>query len=91
MITRKGLAAGLNTKSCKIGDEEIAFTAKKEFPSGKFPTKKKTAIERLLWEKNWHTKDSEMRFLEEIINIWVFCSISNIKVICSKESAGIGK
>ena len=40
MITRKGLAAGLNTKSFKMGDEEIAYTAKEEFFSGKLPTKK---------------------------------------------------
>ena len=51
MITRKGLAAGLNTKSFKIGDEEIAYAAKKEFPRVNFLPKKKTAIQRLLREK----------------------------------------
>ena len=47
MITRKDLAASVNTKSFKIGDEEITFIGKKDFPGGKLPTKN-DVIERLL-------------------------------------------
>ena len=67
MITRKGLAASVNTKSFKI-DEEITFTGKKDFPGSKLLTKK-DVIERLLWEKNWHAKESVMRISQEIIDI----------------------
>ena len=74
MITRKGLAASVNTKSFKIGDEEITFIGKKDFPGGKLPTKKDVIV-HLLWEKNWHTKESATRILQEIIDIWVFCTV----------------
>ena len=70
MIIRKGLAASVNTKSFKIGDEEITFTGKKDFPGGKLPAKK-DVIQCLLWEKNWHMKESVTRISQEIIDIWV--------------------
>ena len=34
MIARKCLAAGVNIKSLKVGDEDIKYIGKKEFPSG---------------------------------------------------------
>ena len=73
MIT-KGLAASVNTKLFKIEDEEITFIGKKDFPGGKLLTKK-NVFECLLWEKNWHMKESAMRISQEIIDIWVFCTV----------------
>ena len=40
MIRRKCLAADINIKSFKVGDEDIKYIGKKEFPSGQLPTKK---------------------------------------------------
>ena len=71
MITRKCLAADINIKSFKV--EDIKYIGKKEFPSGQLPTKK-DVIERLLWEKNWHTKEVAMTFPQEIIDIWLLCT-----------------
>ena len=34
MIARKCLAADVNIKSFKVGDEDIKYIGKKEFPSG---------------------------------------------------------
>ena len=39
MIRRKCLAADINIKSSKVGDEDIKYIGKKEFPSGQLPTK----------------------------------------------------
>ena len=74
MITRKCLAADVNIKSFKGGDEDIKYIGKKEFPSGQLPTKK-VVIERLLWEKNWHTKEVAMTISQEIIDVWLFCTV----------------
>ena len=74
IITRKCLAADVNIKSFKVGDEDIKCTGKKEFPSGQLPTKQ-DVIEQLLWEKNWHTKEVTMTISQEIIDIWLFCTI----------------
>ena len=74
MITRKCLAADVNIKSFKVGDEDIKYIGKKEFPSGQLPTTK-DVIERLLWEKNWHSKEVAMTVPQEIIDIWLFCTV----------------
>ena len=50
------------------------YIGKKEFLSGQLPIKK-DVIERLLWEKNWHTKEVTMTILQEIIDICLFCTV----------------
>ena len=53
------MAADVNIKSFKVGDEDIIYIGKKEFPIGQLSTKK-DEVEQLLWEKNWHTKKVAM-------------------------------
>ena len=74
MITRKCLAADVNIKSFKGGDEDIKCIGKKEFPKGQLPTKK-DVIEQLLWEKTWCKKEVAMTISQEIIDIWLFCTV----------------
>ena len=65
----------LTRKAAKdVVDIDLAFSAKDKLPGSQLPTKS-DVIERLLHETNWHTRETAFIVAQEVIDIWVHCTV----------------
>lgn len=66
MLTRK--------RAKKVIDIDLAFSPIDVLPKGQLPTKS-DVIKRLLKEKNWHTRETAFNVAQEVIDIWMHCTV----------------
>ena len=66
MLARKGAR--------DVVDIELEFFPKDTQPRGQLPTKS-NVIERALNETNWHTRETVLDVAQEVIDIWMHCTV----------------
>ena len=82
MLTRKGAR--------DVVDTELAFSLKHTLPRGRLPTKC-DVIERVLNETNWRTRETARDVAEEVIDIWMHCTVYPLtkKAVTDKIMASV--
>ena len=79
MLTRKGARDEV--------DNELAFSPKDTLPRGQLPTKS-DVIERALNETNWRTRETALDVAQELIDMWMHCSLSIDQISSHRQTHG---